>query len=123
MQEHYTPNNKHLTLKERQLIELWTSEGKSNRYIAKLLGKSHQTINNEIKRGMVLQQLASQLLNIESNIKDLLLPFQKGYYYNSLMGGSFSIKSVLPAIFPNDKSLDYKNLELAGKPDAVFARD
>ena len=50
-------------------------------------------------------------MNIESNIKDLLLPFQKGYYYNSLMGGSFSIKSVLPAIFPNDKSLDYKNLE------------
>lgn len=61
MQEHYTPNNKHLTLKERQLIELWTSEGKSNRYIAKLLGKSHQTINNEIKRGMVLQQLRSGL--------------------------------------------------------------
>ena len=61
MQEHYTPNNKYLTLKERQLIELWTSEGKSNRYIAKLLGKSHQTINNEIKRGMVLQQLRSGL--------------------------------------------------------------
>ena len=61
MQEHYTPNNKHLTLKERQLIEVWTSEGKSNRYIAKLLGKSHQTINNEIKRGMVLQQLCSSL--------------------------------------------------------------
>ena len=61
MQEHYTPNNKHLTLKERQLIEVWTSEGKSNRYIAKLLGKSHQTINNEIKRGMVLQQLRSGL--------------------------------------------------------------
>lgn len=59
----------------------------------------------------IYSELASQLLNIESNIKDLLLPFQKGYYYNSLMGGSFSIKSVLPAIFPNDKSLDYKNLE------------
>lgn len=57
MQEHYTPKNKHLTLKERQLIEVWTSEEKSNRCIAKLLGKSHQTINNEIKRGMVLQQL------------------------------------------------------------------
>lgn len=57
MQEHYTPKNKHLTLKERQLIEAWINEGKSNRCIAKLLGKSHQTINNEIKRGMVLQQL------------------------------------------------------------------
>ena len=26
------------------------------------------------------------------------------------MGGSFSIKSVLPAIFPDDPSLDYHNL-------------
>ena len=61
MQKHYTLKNKHLTLKERQLIELWKSEGKSNRCIAKLLNKSHQTINNEIKRGMVLQQLRPSL--------------------------------------------------------------
>ena len=27
------------------------------------------------------------------------------------MGGSFSIKSVLPAIFPDDPSLNYHNLE------------
>ena len=27
------------------------------------------------------------------------------------MGGSFSIKSVLPALFPDDPSLDYHNLE------------
>jgi len=27
------------------------------------------------------------------------------------MGGSFSIKSVLPAIYPDDPSLDYHNLE------------
>ena len=27
------------------------------------------------------------------------------------MGGSFSIKSVLPAIFPDDPALDYHNLE------------
>ena len=27
------------------------------------------------------------------------------------MGGSFSIKSVLPAIFPDDPELDYHNLE------------
>ena len=55
--------------------------------------------------------LAEHLLNIESNIKDLLVPFQSGYYYNRAMGGSFSIKSVLPAIFPDDPTLDYHNLE------------
>ena len=55
--------------------------------------------------------LAEHLLNIKENIKDLLIPFQSGYYYNKAMGGSFSIKGVLPALFPNDPSLDYNNLE------------
>lgn len=55
--------------------------------------------------------LAEHLLNIRDNIVDLLEPFQKGYYYNREMGGSFSIKSVLPAIFPDDPELNYHNLE------------
>ena len=55
--------------------------------------------------------LDEHLLNICNNIKDLLDPFQSGYYYNKAMGGSFSIKSVLPAIFPDDPALDYHNLE------------
>ena len=55
--------------------------------------------------------LAEHLLNIRSNIRDLLTPFQSGYYYNRDMGGSFSIKSVLPALYPNDPELDYHNLE------------
>lgn len=59
----------------------------------------------------IFPDLSKHLLNIERNIKDLLDPFQKGYYYNKAMGGSFSIKSVLPAIFPDDPSLDYHNLD------------
>ena len=55
--------------------------------------------------------LAEHLLNIEGNIKDLIDPFRAGHYYNRAMGGSFSIKSVLPAIYPNDPALDYHNLE------------
>ena len=55
--------------------------------------------------------LSAHLLNIQDNIRDLLGPFQSGYYYNRAMGGSFSIKSVLPALFPDDPSLDYHNLE------------
>ena len=55
--------------------------------------------------------LAPHLLNIRSNIQDLLTPFQSGCYYNRAMGGSFSIKSVLPALYPNDPALDYHNLE------------
>ncbi len=55
--------------------------------------------------------LREHLLKIRFNIKDLLVPFQRGYYYNRAMGGSFSIKSVLPALFPDDPSLNYHNLE------------
>ena len=55
--------------------------------------------------------LAHHLLNIEQNIVDLLTPFQQGYYYLPQMGGSFSIKVVLPALFPNDPELDYHNLD------------
>lgn len=55
--------------------------------------------------------LSDHLMNIGSNIKDLLVPFQSGYYYTKAMGGSFSIKSVLPALFPDDPALDYHNLE------------
>jgi hypothetical protein len=33
------------------------------------------------------------------------------------MGGSFSIKSVLPALFPSDEELNYKNLEVVHKGD------
>ena len=55
--------------------------------------------------------LSVHLLNIESNIVDLLVPFQSGWYYNKAMGSSFSIKSVLPALFPDDPELDYHALE------------
>jgi len=55
--------------------------------------------------------LAEHLLNISEHIVDLIVPFRSGYYYNRAMGGSFSIKSVLPAIFPNDPALNYHNLE------------
>ena len=55
--------------------------------------------------------LSAHLTNIADHIADLLVPFQSGYYYNRAMGGSFSIKSVLPAIYPDDPSLDYHNLE------------
>ncbi|AXQ78268.1 IS30 family transposase [Streptococcus chenjunshii] len=57
MQDHYTPTGKHLTIADRRLIERWKQEGKSNREIAGLLGKAPQTINNEMKRGLVLQQV------------------------------------------------------------------
>jgi len=55
--------------------------------------------------------LKNHLMNISINMMDLIDPFRYGHIYNRRMGGSFSIKSVLPALFPNDPSLDYHNLE------------
>lgn len=55
-------------------------------------------------------ELAEHLLNIRDHIIDLLVPFQSGWYYVPAMGGSFSIKSVLPALFPDDPELNYHNL-------------
>ena len=52
---------------------------------------------------------------------DLADVFQKGYCYNRLMGGSFSIKSVLPALFPNDETLNYANLSDVHKGDEASA--
>lgn len=54
--------------------------------------------------------LSEHLLNITENIKDLMIPFSKRYYYTKAMQGSYSIKYVLPALYPNDPELDYHNL-------------
>jgi hypothetical protein len=47
----------------------------------------------------------------ERRYMDPLPLFQKGYYYTSAMGNKFSVKSVLPALYPDDPSMDYHNLE------------
>ena len=55
--------------------------------------------------------LAEHLMDIHDHIADLMVPFQKKYYYTKAMQGSYSIKYVLPALFPDDPSLDYHNLD------------
>jgi hypothetical protein len=52
-------------------------------------------------------------------IADLMMPFQKKYYYTPEMLGSYSIKSVLPALVPN---LSYEGMDIAdgGTASAAF---
>ena len=64
------------------------------------------------KLSLMYPDLSEHLMNIHSNIKDLMIPFRNREYYNKDMHGSYSIKYVLPALFPNDETLNYKNLEL-----------
>ena len=62
-------------------------------------------------------EFREHLLNIRDNIIDLMIPFSNQDYYVKDMVGSYSIKKVLPALFPNDPSLDYHNLEQVHKGD------
>lgn len=55
--------------------------------------------------------LKDHLMSIYDNIKDLMIPFKNMDYYCKEMEGSYSIKYVLPALFPDDPSLNYHNLD------------
>ena len=63
-------------------------------------------------------QLSDQLLALNDRFIDLIIPFRKGYYYHPEFKGSFSIKKVLPALCPNDPSLNYNSLNIKGGGEA-----
>ena len=52
---------------------------------------------------------AIAIASILPRLKDLMLPFQKGWLYLPAMNGSYSIKKVLPALVPE---LDYSSLNV-----------
>lgn len=56
--------------------------------------------------------LSNHLMNIHNNMKDLMIPFKDRAYYLKDMHGSYSIKYVLPSLFPDDPSLNYHNLDM-----------
>ena len=60
---------------------------------------------------VAFSDLREHLMAIHANFIDLIEPFRKKMVYLPDMDGSFSIKSVLPALFPNDPELDYHNLD------------
>lgn len=55
--------------------------------------------------------LADRLIAINEGMYDLIIPFRNGDYYARAMGGSNSIKAVLPALFTDDAELDYHALD------------
>lgn len=67
------------------------------------------------------KDLADYLLAIKNNLYDLIKPFRSDHYYVNEMKGSFSIKSVLPALFPEDDELNYKRLEIQNGNAAMDA--
>ena len=57
----------------------------------------------------VFPEYSNELRGIVNRLKDLMIPFQQKWYYNPEMRGSYSIKSVLPALVPE---LSYNDLEI-----------
>jgi len=57
----------------------------------------------------VFPEYSNELKGIINRLKDLMIPFQQKWYYTPKMRGSYSIKSVLPALVPE---LSYNDLEI-----------
>ena len=77
---------------------------------------------------MILKQVSkdfpkyqSQLKRIIDRLVDLMVPFQKKYYYTPEMKGNHSIKSVLPALYP-DFSYDELEIKEGGTASRVFGQ-
>ena len=64
--------------------------------------------NNEIAQ--MFPDLKDEMERINNNMIDFLVPFRQRNYYTKEMQGSYSIKYVLPALYPDDPELDYYNL-------------
>ena len=62
------------------------------------------------KLAEMFPDLASEIERINSNIVDLMVPFKNRDFYVKEMKGSYSIKYVLPALYPDDAELNYTNL-------------
>jgi hypothetical protein len=63
-------------------------------------------------------EYVSEINSIIERIWDLMIPFQKRYYYAPEMQGSYSIKEVLPALVPD---LGYEDLEVSDGSSAMYA--
>ena len=106
-------------IEERGFLDL--SGGDPRRAIAESLVKNipygscvvayhHSTEKNIVGRlAEEFSDLASHLLSFE--YRDPLEVFQNGHYYVKAMGKSMSLKSVSPALYPDDPGMDYHNLE------------
>lgn len=57
----------------------------------------------------VFSKYSTQLKAINDRLLDLMVPFQRGWYYTPEMHGSYSIKYVLPALIPD---LSYRDMEI-----------
>ena len=73
--------------------------------------KAFECGNVNKKLAIMFPDLKEEIERINNNMVDFMVPFQKKQYFTKEMEGSYSIKYVLPALYPNDPELDYSKLE------------
>ncbi len=81
--------------------------------------KSFESARNK-ELGEMYPDLKEEMERINNNIVDFMVPFQKRQYCTKQMKGSYSLKNVLPALYPDDPELDYT--KLSGVHDGEEAR-
>jgi len=69
----------------------------------------------------VYPEYSNEIESIISRLKDLMIPFQKKWYYTPAMKGSYSIKAVLPALVP-ELSYDALAISDGGAASTSFAQ-
>jgi len=69
------------------------------------------------KLAQLYPDLRKNLMDMYDNMYDLMPIFKNKDYYKKEMEGSYSIKKVLPALFPDDLELDYNSLPGVKKGD------
>jgi len=86
-----------------QLIQVCSTSGDILVYN---IGFERGKLNDLIE---VFPEYSNELRGIVNRLKDLMIPFQQKWYYTPEMRGSYSIKSVLPALVPE---LSYNDLDI-----------
>ncbi len=65
--------------------------------------------------------LKDELLSRVDNFIDLMEPFKEQYIYKKEFKGSYSIKYILPGLFPDEDELDYHNLSIVHNGSEAMA--
>lgn len=66
-------------------------------------------------------QFETELLAINERVFDLMIPFQKRWYYHPSFKGSYSIKAVLPVLIP-DLQYDELDIQEGGMASLVYSQ-
>ena len=100
-----------------QLLADMPDEGKIVAYYA--------SFERRVIRQLAVQfdDLSDELLALNDRVIDLLVPFRALGYYHDRMNGSFSLKFILPALFPDDNEIGYQGLAIqdGGTASSTFA--